>query len=237
MKQNMKKRMAALVLALLLLAASAAAAETKISVTGTGETRVAADTAVITLGVNARDREVQKAQQAVNERIAAIRKALADQGIPEENINTDFMNIYAIYDYEKDQEQVQAYNASSTLAIKVEKIDSAGSVIDAAFAAGANTLNGISFSAEDTKDAERTALEEAVAAAKEKAEIIAGAAGMKITGIELISEGGTFTYGNSVSNFAKARGGTEEAAMDFGTVVQAAKLVISASVTVNFTAE
>ena len=238
MKGTIMKLIAVLAV-LMLLGCSAALAETKIAVTGTGETRIAADTAVISLGVSARDKDVLKAQQKVNETIAAIRKALIEKGIPEENINTDFINIYAIYDYREETEMLTAYNASSTLAIKVEDIEKAGMVIDEAFAAGANTLNGISFSAENTEEAQAESLKKAVENAKAKAEVLAEAAGMKITGMEIISEGGVFSYGNDVSNFsAKAMGMRQSAAMDSGsTVVQAAKLVVNATVSVTFTAE
>ena len=96
MKNQMRKILALLLAAVLPAACSAAAAETRISVSGTGETRISADTAVISLGVSARDRDVQKAQQTVNENIAGIRQALLDNGVAEENINTDYMSIYAV---------------------------------------------------------------------------------------------------------------------------------------------
>ncbi len=229
------KKLFALILAVTLMAAySFAAAETKISVNGSGETRVSADTAVISLGVNARDRDVLKAQQQVNDAIAAIRKALTDQGVKEENINTEFINIYAMYDYQNDQEKLAAYNASSTLAIKVTDMESVGSLIDLCFAAGANTLNGVSFSASDTEEAEALAMKDAVADAKKKAEILAEASGLKITGIEIISEGSVYTYDNNVGNVFAAKGLSEESA---GTIVQSAKLLVSASVSITFTAE
>ena len=142
----MKKMIAMLIALLMVWTAAAALAETRIAVNGTGEVRVSADTAVISLAVNARDKDVLKAQQKVNEIIAAIRAALTDKGIKEENINTDFINIYPLYDYSGDQERLSAYNASSTLAIRVTDMESVGTLIDACFAAGANTLNGISFS-------------------------------------------------------------------------------------------
>ena len=94
----MKKLFAFILAAALMAACSLAVAETQISVSGSGETRIRADTAGISLGVNARDKDVLKAQQQVNDAIAAIRKALMDQGVKEENINTEFINIYAMYD-------------------------------------------------------------------------------------------------------------------------------------------
>ena len=76
-------------------------------------------------------------------------------------------------------------------------------------------------------------------AAKAKAETLAEAAGLKITGIEIVTDGGVYSYGNSVSNFsARAKGVEyEEATMDAGTVVQAAKPIVTANVQITFTAE
>lgn len=221
--------------AALALGSSAALAETKITVAGTGETRISADTAVITLGVSARNQDVLEAQRQVNEAIAAIRAALTACGVAEEDINTDYMSIYAIYDYEEDVEKVRAYNASTTLAVKVTDMDLAGRVIDEAFGAGANTLNGISFSASETDGARNESLKAAVADARAKAEVLAEAAGLKITGIEEISEGGVYSYDNAVGNFRAAQmdKGTGSAA----TVVQAAKLVVTVTVNITFTAE
>ena len=235
----MKKMIAVLLSLALILASAAALAETEITANGTGEVRVSADTAVISLGVNARDKDVLKAQQKANETIAAIREARVKQGVKEEHINTDFINIYAIYDYKEDQEQIVAYNANSTLAIKVTEMESVGSLIDICFAAGANTLNGISFSASDTEEAKAAAMKKAVEDAKKKAEILAEASGLKITGVRVITEGGVYSYENNVGNvYAKAAGSMDyEAAEDAGTVVQSAKLIVSASVSITYTAE
>ena len=232
------KRLFLLIIALIMLAAAASvSAETKITVNGTGEIKVSADTAVISLGVNARNKDVLEAQKKVNETISAIRKALIGQGVKEENITTEFINIYALYDYQNDQESLAAYDASSTLAIRVTDMESVGSLIDAAFAAGANTLNGISFSASDTEDAKKEALKIAVEDAKNKAEVMAEASGLEITGIELISEGSVNSFENSIGNvYAKSADFIERAA-DAGTVVQAAKLIVNATVSVIFTAE
>jgi len=239
----MFRKMSALLLAVLLVfVASCALAESKISVNGTGEIQVSADNAVITLGVNARDKEVLVAQQKANEAIAAIRKALIARGVAEENINTDYLNIYPIYDYHYDgseqQEEVVAYNASSTLAIRVTDMDQVGILIDDAFGAGANNLNGVSFSVSDAQTANAEALKAAVAEAKAKAEVLAEAAGLKIVGIETISDGGVYNYGNTVGNFSAKMAMEEAAGMDAGsTVVQAAKIIISATVNVTFIAE
>lgn len=235
MRKRIGRLFALWLAAVLALTASGALAETRITVSGTGETRISADTAVITLGVSARSRDVQEAQRQVNEAIASIRAALTGLGVAGENINTDYMSIYAIYDYEGDVETVRAYNAGTTLAVQVTDMDLAGRVIDEAFGAGANTLNGIAFSASDTEAARAGSLRAAVADARAKAEVLAEAAGLKITGIEEITEGGAYSYDNAAGNFRAAQ-------MDKGTgsaetVVQAARLVVSVTVNMTFIAE
>ena len=232
----MKKCLALIVAIALMLLCSAALADTEITVSGTGEVHISADTAVISLGVNARDKDALKAQQKANGIIAAIRAALQAEGVEEKEITTDFMNLYAIYDYQNDGEQVSAYNASSTLAIRVTDMERVGTLIDVSFGAGANTLNGITFSASDPGEAKTEAMKAAVADAQRKAEILAEAAGLQITGMESIAEGSVYSYENSVGN-AYARAAGMDAEEDAGTVVQAAKLLVSATVTITFEAK
>ena len=229
------KRFTALFIALMLLfTAAAALADTKITVSGTGEIPVSADNAVVSLGVNIRESDVLTAQQEANRITAAIREALTALGIPQDCLKTDLLNVYVIYDYRGGDEKVSGYNVSSTLAVKVTDMDKVGPVIDAAFAAGANTLSVITYSATDTEEAKAEALKKAVTDAKTKADILAEASGLKITGIETVTEGGTYSYENSAGNFRTL--GKEEAS-DTGTVVEAARLLVSANVTVTFTAE
>ena len=228
------KKIASLLLAILIisLVPTFAFADSEIRVTGTGEVLVPADTAVVSLGVSAADKDVRTAQGMANEAIAAIRAALIEGGIAEEDINTDYINIYAMYDYGSGSEQIVGYNANSTLAIRVKDIDRVGELIDLAFGAGANTLNGINFSATDTTAAKEKAMRLAVADAQAKADVLADAAGLQIRGIEDIAEQNTYSYDKGVmNNFDVAE------ASAAGTVVQAAKLTVSSSIVITFKAD
>ena len=228
------KKTVSLLIALLIISLIPpfAFADSEITVTGTGNVLVPADMAVVMLGVSAADKDVRTAQGTANEAIAAIRSALIEGGIAEEDINTDYINIYAMYDYSGGSEQITGYNANSTLAIRVKDIERVGEVIDLAFGAGANTLNGISFSATDTAEAKEMAMRLAVADAQAKADILADAAGLKIRGIEDIAEQNTYSYDKGImNNFDVAE------ASAAGTVVQAAKLTVSSSVVITFKAD
>ena len=219
-----------LVLALCLSLASALADGT-ITVTGTGETLVTADTAVVSLGVSVRKPTAPEAQSGANEAIASIRAALTAAGIKEEDISTGYISLYAVYDYTKDVETIIAYNASSTLAIKVTDMERVGEVIDLSFGAGANTLDGVSFSVADSTAARAESLKAALADAQEKAAVLADAAGVQIQ-LDSIQENNSFSYDSGVNNFSLKTVG--EAEMSSPTVVRAAKICVTASVTVTF---
>ena len=235
MKRMLKTMLLACLVALMVFTACADGKDkTEINVNGSGEVLVAADTAVITLGITTRNKDVLKAQNTVNATIEKIRAALIENGIKKEDINTDRLSIYAIYDYSNNVERLTAYNASSYLAIRTTDMDMVGKIIDIAFGAGANTLNNIEFSASDTEEASAEALTDAVKDARRKAEIMAAAAGLKITGIESITESYSYSGDSGVNAFYK---NAVMAATGASTLVQASKLKVSASVSIVFEAE
>ena len=181
--------------------------------------------------------QVHIAAAAANEVIAAVRKTLTENGIAAEDINTGYVELFTIYDYDysSGSDAVSMYTANSMLAIQLKDMTQVGKVIDLAFGAGANSLNGVSFSASDTDAARKEALKAAVEQARVKAEVLAEAAGLKINGIEAINEGGTYSFDSGLNNF-RSKGMADEAAVA-ETVVQAAKIQVNSTVNITFKAE
>jgi hypothetical protein len=229
----MRKLIALFISLALCLSLASALAEQTVTVTGSGETLVTADTAVVSVGVTVRRADALEAQSGANEVIASIRAALAGAGFNEEDISTGYINLFAVYDYSKDVEQITAYNASSSLAVKVTDMTRVGEVIDLAFGAGANTLDGVSFSVSDDTAARAEALKAAVADAKAKADILAEAAGLGELEIEAIQEGAVVSFDSGVNNFSRKTYG-EETETDTATIVRAAKICVSAGVTITY---
>ena len=229
----MRKLIALLLALALCLGLSSAFADQTITVTGTGETLVTADTAVVSLGVSVRNKDALKAQSAANEVIAAIRAALTGAGLEEEDISTGYINLYAVYDYSREIEEIAAYSASSSLAVKVKDMARVGEVIDLAFGAGANTLDGVSFSVADDAAARAESLKAAVADAQAKAAVIAEAAGFGELEIVSVQEGSVYSFDSGVNNFSRKVAGAG-AEMDAATVVRAAKICVSATVSITF---
>ena len=231
----MKKMFAMLLcLAILALGTGAALADgTKLSVTGSGTVLVESDLAIVTVGVQETSKDVLEAQSTVNEKIAAIKQALLDAGVEESEINTDSINIYANYDYSDNTEVIVGYTARNSLSVRTTDMDNVGSLIDAAFAAGANTLDNVQFTVQDDTQAREQALTMAVEDARRKADVLASAAGLQVASIERISEGGVSVY-DSMRNYAADTVMAAEESGGAGTLVQAALVSVDASVSMEF---
>lgn len=230
----MKKLLIALMcMAILLTAGAALAEDTNLTVSGSGTVLVESDLAIVTLGVREIAEDVLEAQSTVNSKIAAIRQALIDAGVKEDEINTDSISIYANYDYSsRGRERIVGYTAANSLSVRTANIDGVGTLIDAAFAVGANALDNVQFTVRDDVQAQEQALTLAVEDAMRKAEVLARAAGMRIKSIESIAESGVSSY-DSMRNYETLA----DAASGEGTMVQAALVSVNASISMEFELE
>jgi len=112
--------------------------------------------------------------------------------------------------------------------VRLKNIANIGPTIDAATGAGANSIGGISFGLLDPKPHENTLLAEAVKNAREKADIMAKAAGVNIISVYRISDGYT-----SVSSMDQ--GGWRAAdAEAIKTPVEPGSLTVRATVRVDY---
>lgn len=129
---------------------------------------VAPDIATIGAGVTT---DAPTATEALRQNSAEMQKVVARikaLGVAEKDIQTTGINLNARYDYDQaTQRQVfRGYQASNRVSVILRKIDQAGRVLDALVEAGANDLNGPSFSIENDEAAKETARKRAIARAQ-----------------------------------------------------------------------
>jgi uncharacterized protein len=139
-----------------------------ISVNGTGIISVQPDVVRMTIGVQEQAATVAAAQTAANDKAKKITDALKAAGVKAEDIKTANYGVAPQYRYDNNNNQpptLVGYVVSSQYAITVRDITKAGSTIDAATAAGANSIYGITFTLEDSAKA----LEQARTAAMDDA--------------------------------------------------------------------
>lgn len=228
----MKYKVFTVFLALMLVLCVPAFAAGTVTVQGEGLVYMDADQATFHIGVRESGDDVMYVQNAVNERIAKIIDAFIGIGIEKKDMATNSINIYPVYDYTETGEKISGYSAYNSIRVLTRDINKVGEYIDAAFAAGANTLDSIDFSASDTTDASKQALTLAVKSARDKADVLAAAAGMKVTGVQQINEQAAYSYGNGMLRYA------ESAAKDAaGTQVLTSQLQVCANVSVTYTME
>ena len=118
----------------------------------------------------------------------AVISALKGMGIPDKDIQTSGISLYPVIGQ---NQNVTGYNASNNVTVIVENVDQTGAVLDAAVKAGANTASNVRFGFKDDTAVRNKALAAAAADARTKADALARALGLKVTGIESVSEAST----------------------------------------------
>jgi uncharacterized protein YggE len=160
-----------------------------ISVTGTGRVILAPDVADLRLGVSVQRSTVKAARADAAKAMTAVIGALKKLGIADADIQTSGITLQPQYDYSNaNPPRLIGYQFSNSLAVTVRKLDVLGDAIDDALAAGATTLDSVSFRVDDETKAEAQARTAAMADAKAKAQALATAAGVTIDGVSSITE-------------------------------------------------
>ena len=164
--------------------------ETLLSLSATGEAEAVPDEAFIELGVNSYATAARNAQAANTTKIEAIVAALAELGVAAKDTQTRNLSLQKVeYGANKGQ-----YQASNVLRVRLRDAPRAGEAVTRATEAGANVIGGPSLRIADPEKANRGAYIAAYRAARTRAEAYAEAAGMKISRVLAIRDGGQTGY-------------------------------------------
>jgi uncharacterized protein YggE len=179
-----------------------APAYNSVTVTGQGEAVAVPDVATFSFTISADAPSVSAAQEAVTKKVDAVLKALADLKIEEKDIKTSDYSVYPKYVYKQNicasgycsGNQVQdGYTASHSVTVKVRDTEKAGQALAAAGDNGATNLSSLSFTVDDPDQVTTEARTLAIKDAREKAEALAKALGVRlvrVVGFYDSSEGG-----------------------------------------------
>lgn len=174
------------------MALTPALAETAtLTVTGTATVEVVPDMATVSLGVTTNGATAGAALSANSDAVAAVIARLKAAGIEPADIQTSNLSVNPNWiTNSMGQGEVQGYVAMNMVSVRIRALDQTGAVLDAAVADGANSLNGLYFSLQDSRSAEDEARRKAVADALSRADLLAQAAGTKLGPVLSIVEGG-----------------------------------------------
>jgi uncharacterized protein YggE len=153
----------------------------QIYVQGEGTVQVDPDMAYVSLGVTTEAPSAEEAQVENAETMRSILAALAEMGIKDDAIETSYFNVYPIYHYDQNKgNQLRGYRVSNTVSVTLDDLSKVGEVIDGSIKAGATNVNSVSFTLADEEPWLNEAMVLAVENARKKAELLAGAAGVKL---------------------------------------------------------
>lgn len=183
-----------------------------LSLTAEGQSRRTPDLALFNAGVVTQGRTAAEALAENSRRMDAAVAALRRAGIAERDIQTAAISLQPRYSNPEREAQILAretrqpyvppaepraptiigYEAQNNVQVRVRRLADMGRIIDALVEAGANQVNGPSFTLDEADAALDEARAEAIAKARRRAEIYATAAGMRVARILSISEGGGY---------------------------------------------
>jgi uncharacterized protein len=190
-------------------------------VTGDGTVDSTPDQASFDFGVTTNAATAAEALSRNSSQAQAIISALKKAGIASADIHTTQVSLWP--QTSSDGNRVTGYQASNSVEAKAA-IGRAGSLVDAAVAAGANNVDGPNLDTADKSSLYNKALKQALGAAKAKAQAIADAAGLTLGSVVKVQEGGS---SEPVPMFAQAKAA--------GSVpIEAGTQQIQASVTVTY---
>jgi uncharacterized protein YggE len=198
------------------------------SVSGTGKVVISPDIADVRLGVSVTKPTVAEARSSAASIMTAVIDAIRKAGVADADLKTSVLSLSPAYDYPAGggTPRLKGYTISNAVVATIRSLETAGAVIDGAMAAGATTMDGITFRVADPARAEEQARQAAMAQAKSKAQTLATAAGVAIEGVATISES------SSGSPYPIAYSPAAGVAKDAATPVQAGTNEVTVTVTV-----
>ncbi|MDL2319181.1 SIMPL domain-containing protein [Eubacteriales bacterium OttesenSCG-928-A19] len=187
------------------------------------------DTVAIRVGASVEHQDEKVAQEGVNTIINDVTAAIKALGVADDQIVTSGYSVTRRHSASRVSTLVASYVASTTLKITLTDFDLIGQVLDTAVEHGANDIRDLSFSYSDEGSVYREALQDAILAARGKAEAMASAAGVQLYSLLRLTESGGYSpmYTNSYAPMM------DSASSDSGggsTQIMAGDIEVSASV-------
>lgn len=162
-----------------------------ISVNGTGIAVGTPDVADVQLGVESSGTDAAEVIAENTTKMDAVMEALKGLGIEDRDVQTVAYSMWVeqVYDPQHGRPTGEMrYFVANQVRVRVRDLDMTGRLLEVALSAGANTVQGISFSLEDPEALQRVARAEALQNARAKAEELAAGLNVRLGRVQQVSE-------------------------------------------------
>ncbi|MBJ6764949.1 SIMPL domain-containing protein [Myxococcaceae bacterium JPH2] len=154
-----------------------------IRVEGTGEVKAQPDEAYLDLAVETEGANVKVASEENARRMEKVLAALSSAGLTKRDLQTRNYNVYPTYTPptpDGAEPKVKGYRVSNLVTAHVTDLSKVGSLLDKALTAGANRVDSVRFGLTREEAAQGEALRQAVARARQSAQVLATALNVKL---------------------------------------------------------
>lgn len=182
-----------------------------LSVAGEGFVMAKPDLATVSVGVVTDGDTASLALAENNTRMSALFQKIAAMGVPDTDIRTSDLSVYPRYaDHDPAKPATQpgiiGYSVSNTVTVTLRDLQKLGGALDQfVSAAGANTINSLTFGFADSTALQDGARRKAVADAKRKADLYVEAAGVKLGALREIQEESSYVPTGYLSMQARSK--------------------------------
>ncbi|ELY80180.1 SIMPL domain-containing protein [Natrinema gari] len=202
----------------------------EITVSASGEVEAEPDKAIVDIGVEATGDTANEVTNELSSGAEQLRTAFDDLGIPEENIEE---GRYRVHPKHTRDGETDGFEGDHSFEVMLTDTGRVGEVIDASVEAGANNIDRVNFTLQETSKSalRKDAIDAALANADEEARHIADNREVELTGTTSVTTGDvridTVRYDNM-----SAEDSADDAAP--ATEINADPVTVSASVTVTY---
>lgn len=176
-----------------------------ITVIGEGSVKIQPDVARANIGVETFGATVKVATSQAATTMDAVLAALKKQGIAEKDIQTTGYGVWAERNSGPDGNVSDKviYHVNNNVSVTIRDLTKVGAVLDSAIEAGANSIYGVSFSIAEPRELEAEARSKAIANALAKAKELAQLSGVQVGDVVSVSEVIGAGGGSYDSNFQR----------------------------------
>ena len=148
-----------------------------VSVVGTGTASAEPDSAIVTMAISTRAKEVDEAQAAAGRVTAAVLKLVNRLDIDRDQVDTTGATVQPNYRWNNntEEQELRGYIVGRQMVVRVDDLDVLGRLIEGAVRAGVNQVSPPQLQSSRRKAVEREALAKAAEDARANAEVLAKA--------------------------------------------------------------
>lgn len=201
-----------------------------ITMSANGEIESIPDVAEVSLNVKSRAKTETEALQGLSENIQRIIDVLEDLKIKDEDMRTDSINVFPVYN-QRDRNIIIAYESTSRVHFKTYDLSKITELMSGVMAGSDNLFSNITYTSTDKENLEDQARQAAFKKAQHKAKLYAELAGNKLGNICTITEGHVQVMPRRMDMMRQESMAAAPAPMNLSIPIKPGKIKTTANVT------